>query len=209
MYETVIPTNEREQLGEYYTPSWLAKAMIQELVTDPLNQRVLDPASGSGTFIAEAVNHFIAAAAQTDWSQRKSLQTSGSCHRHRRSLGRSALGPGRLGLSRSACDQCCRQSRHAIINIHSHACGRKATFPVHHRPIGPEEQKQQALDPEAPNPKATQEGGAKGTNSQNAQATGRAHSSTGGSQKGESARVQEEQEQYAGAQGATTALYPG
>ena len=67
MYETVIPTNEREQLGEYYTPSWLAKAMIQELVTDPLHQRVLDPACGSGTFIAEAVNHFIAAAAQTDW----------------------------------------------------------------------------------------------------------------------------------------------
>jgi len=33
--------------------------MVQELVTDPLNQRVLDPACGSGTFIAEAVTHFI------------------------------------------------------------------------------------------------------------------------------------------------------
>ena len=31
----------------------------QELVTDPLNQRVLDPACGSGTFIVEAVNHFM------------------------------------------------------------------------------------------------------------------------------------------------------
>ena len=59
LYETVIPANERRQLGEYYTPAWLARTMVQELVTDPLNQRVLDPACGSGTFIAEAVAHFI------------------------------------------------------------------------------------------------------------------------------------------------------
>ena len=62
LYETVIPPNERRQLGEYYTPAWLAQTMVQELVTDPLNQRVLDPACGSGTFIAEAVKHFIKAA---------------------------------------------------------------------------------------------------------------------------------------------------
>ena len=52
----------RRQLGEYYTPDWLARAMVRELVTEPLNQRVLDPACGSGTFVAEAVTHFIAAA---------------------------------------------------------------------------------------------------------------------------------------------------
>ena len=50
LYETVIPANERRQLGEYYTPAWLARTMVQELVIDPLNQRVLDPACGSGTF---------------------------------------------------------------------------------------------------------------------------------------------------------------
>ena len=33
--------------------------MVRELITDPLDQRVLDPACGSGTFIAEAVGHFI------------------------------------------------------------------------------------------------------------------------------------------------------
>ena len=42
-------------MGEYYTPAWLARVMVQELVTDPLNQRVLDPACGSGTFVAEVV----------------------------------------------------------------------------------------------------------------------------------------------------------
>ena len=62
LYETVIPANERRQLGEYYTPAWLARTMVQELVTDPLNQRVLDPACGSGTFLAEATSHFVSAA---------------------------------------------------------------------------------------------------------------------------------------------------
>ena len=62
LYETVIPPEERRTLGEYYTPGWLARAMVRELVTDPLNQKVLDPACGSGTFIAEAVTHHIQAA---------------------------------------------------------------------------------------------------------------------------------------------------
>ena len=59
LYETVIPPDERRRLGEYYTPAWLARDMVRELVTDPLNQRVLDPACGSGTFLVEAVNHFM------------------------------------------------------------------------------------------------------------------------------------------------------
>lgn len=62
LYETVIPPEERRTLGEYYTPAWLARAMVRELVNDPLQQRVLDPACGSGTFIAEAVDHFLKAA---------------------------------------------------------------------------------------------------------------------------------------------------
>ena len=67
LYESVIPPEERRQLGEYYTPAWLVRAMMRELVDDPLNQRVLDPACGSGTFVAEAVSHFIAAANATNW----------------------------------------------------------------------------------------------------------------------------------------------
>ena len=67
LYETIIPAEERRQLGEYYTPAWLARTMVRELVVDPLNQRVLDPACGSGTFLAEAVSHFIAAANEANW----------------------------------------------------------------------------------------------------------------------------------------------
>ena len=65
LYETVIPPDERRQLGEYYTPDWLARAMVREVVTDPQGQYVLDPACGSGTFIAEAVTHFIDTARAT------------------------------------------------------------------------------------------------------------------------------------------------
>ena len=62
LYQTVIPAAERRDLGEYYTPRWLAKAIVNETVTDPVNQRVLDPSCGSGTFIAECVEHFLEAA---------------------------------------------------------------------------------------------------------------------------------------------------
>ena len=66
LYETVIPPDERRTLGEYYTPQWLARAMTRELVTNPLSQSVLDPACGSGTFIAEAIANFIEAALASD-----------------------------------------------------------------------------------------------------------------------------------------------
>ena len=73
LYQTVIPADERRQLGEYYTPAWLARTMVRELVDDPLNQRVLDPACGSGAFLAEAVTHFIAAATEAKWDPREVL----------------------------------------------------------------------------------------------------------------------------------------
>ena len=62
LYEAVIPAEDRRRLGEYYTPDWLARMIVDEVVTDPLNQRVLDPACGSGTFIHVAATKYLAAA---------------------------------------------------------------------------------------------------------------------------------------------------
>lgn len=59
LYQSVIPAGDRRRLGEYYTPDWLAEAIVKEVVTDPLAQRVLDPACGSGTFLRAAVRAFI------------------------------------------------------------------------------------------------------------------------------------------------------
>ncbi len=43
LYESVIGAETRKSLGEYYTPDWLAEAVVEQTVTDPLTQRVLDP----------------------------------------------------------------------------------------------------------------------------------------------------------------------
>ena len=74
LYETVIPSEERRQLGEYYTPDWLARTIVRELVTEPLDQYVLDPACGSGTFVAEAVTHFIEKANETALDPKEVLE---------------------------------------------------------------------------------------------------------------------------------------
>ena len=60
LYQNAIGPDERKRLGEYYTPRWLAKAVTEELIADPVNTRILDPACGSGTFLEAAVKHFLA-----------------------------------------------------------------------------------------------------------------------------------------------------
>lgn len=61
LYESVIDPDTRHRLGEYYTPDWLADRMVRRTVDDPLNQRVLDPACGSGTFLFWAIRHLVEA----------------------------------------------------------------------------------------------------------------------------------------------------
>ena len=62
LYESLIDRNERHGLGEYYTPDWLAAKITRHVVDRPLEQRVLDPACGSGTFLFHAIRTFLAEA---------------------------------------------------------------------------------------------------------------------------------------------------
>ncbi|WFE99831.1 N-6 DNA methylase [Micromonospora sp. WMMD964] len=62
LYESMIGTETRKRMGEYYTPDWLAEHLVDTVVTEPLRQRVLDPACGSGTFLFHAVRRYLAAA---------------------------------------------------------------------------------------------------------------------------------------------------
>lgn len=68
LYESVIPAVSRAGLGEYYTPDWLADRVVDSAVEDPLNQRVLDPACGSGTFLFHAIRRFLAVAEDSGMS---------------------------------------------------------------------------------------------------------------------------------------------
>jgi type II restriction/modification system DNA methylase subunit YeeA len=65
LYQNLVPRDIRHNLGEYYTPDWLAELIINEVGLSyenlenigkedplkPLEIRVLDPACGSGTFL--------------------------------------------------------------------------------------------------------------------------------------------------------------
>jgi len=69
LYQHLVPKKIRHDLGEYYTPDWLAELVLNEVgYTEeyfeelarkdpiaPFKLRLLDPASGSGTFIIMAI----------------------------------------------------------------------------------------------------------------------------------------------------------
>ena len=62
LYESLVDPWTRHDLGEYYTPDWLAARVVAEAVDDPLQRRVLDPACGSGTFLFHAMRAVLDAA---------------------------------------------------------------------------------------------------------------------------------------------------
>ncbi|MCX6380932.1 MAG: N-6 DNA methylase [Armatimonadetes bacterium] len=57
LYHRLFPKSVRHDLGEYYTPDWLAEFTLDELEYDGNpDKRLLDPACGSGTFLVMAIN---------------------------------------------------------------------------------------------------------------------------------------------------------
>ena len=77
LYESLIDRDERHGLGEYYTPDWLAAKMVRHAVERPLEQRVLDPACGSGTFLFHAVRRVLAEAEEAGMA--KADRTTEAC----------------------------------------------------------------------------------------------------------------------------------
>lgn len=56
LYQSIFPRRLRHAAGEYYTPTWLVEYVLDEAMYcgDP-HCRVLDPACGSGAFLAAAI----------------------------------------------------------------------------------------------------------------------------------------------------------
>ena len=73
LYQNVITQEERKELGEYYTPSWLADAITETVWDDPASQRILDSSCGSGTFIGSAVRRLLSATTGETASKRLTL----------------------------------------------------------------------------------------------------------------------------------------
>lgn len=55
LYQELVDPETRHDLGEYYTPDWLAHRMIQKLLAEKPLGALLDPSCGSGTFLYLAV----------------------------------------------------------------------------------------------------------------------------------------------------------
>ena len=74
LYESLVDPEQRHDLGEYYTPDWLAGRVVAAAVEAPLTQRVLDPACGSGTFLFHAVRRLIKAGQAAGWPGARILE---------------------------------------------------------------------------------------------------------------------------------------
>lgn len=60
VYHNLLPRELRHNLGEYYTPDWLAEFLINEMDIDYTSDKsMLDPTCGSGTFIVLLIRNYI------------------------------------------------------------------------------------------------------------------------------------------------------
>lgn len=57
LYQDMVSYEVRHDLGEYYTPDWLAEYIIYEKLDLDPSDSVLDPGCGSGTFLVEAIQY--------------------------------------------------------------------------------------------------------------------------------------------------------
>ncbi len=59
LYQQLMPARLRHNLGEYYTPDWLAERLLNQLEAGSfrgeLDKKILDPSCGSGTFLVLAI----------------------------------------------------------------------------------------------------------------------------------------------------------
>lgn len=55
LYESLIDPKQRHDLGEYYTPDWLARKVVRRAVERAAEESILDPACGSGSFLFHAL----------------------------------------------------------------------------------------------------------------------------------------------------------
>ncbi|MEW6386321.1 MAG: N-6 DNA methylase [Thermodesulfobacteriota bacterium] len=78
LYHTLMPRELRHDLGEYYTPDWLAQRVLDMLEGgrfkgDP-KKKLLDPACGSGTFLVLAIQRIKEYCQSQGFNERDTLE---------------------------------------------------------------------------------------------------------------------------------------
>ena len=76
LYSSLVDEQIRHDLGEYYTPDWLAQHLLNRVgYYGDLNSTILDPTCGSGTFLVEAVARLRQTCLEEELSPLKTLTT--------------------------------------------------------------------------------------------------------------------------------------
>lgn len=75
-YSSLVDEQIRHDLGEYYTPDWLAHHLLDQAgYQGDLHVKVLDPACGSGTFLVEAIIRLKDTCSSKGFSALETLET--------------------------------------------------------------------------------------------------------------------------------------
>jgi len=74
LYQELVDPQMRHDLGEFYTPDWLAEYMLRETLAKEPVSRLLDPACGSGTFLFLAIRLVVEALRKRRWSKGRVLE---------------------------------------------------------------------------------------------------------------------------------------
>jgi len=59
IYQQFLPIQKRKQLGEFYTPPSIVDWLLEQTVLKSEKGRVLDPSSGSGSFLVRLLHHLL------------------------------------------------------------------------------------------------------------------------------------------------------
>ncbi len=74
LYQDLITPEIRQNLGEFYTPDWLAEKMILETLSEDPTKSVMDPSCGSGTFLFKTIQYKKEQLLKKGWEKSKILE---------------------------------------------------------------------------------------------------------------------------------------
>ena len=134
LYETVIPPDERRQLGEYYTPDWLARAIVREVITDPARPERPRPRLRLGDLRRRGRDPLHRGRQGYLPRRQRPVGVAALLHcRHRRAPRCRTPGTCRLGLGRPARDSGRRRLRLRRKRHRSHLLGGRPPAPLPNR----------------------------------------------------------------------------